>query len=183
MAGSTDGTGDVQLGVTALQRYVTVAEIVGVFGVAGWVKIFSHTRPRENVLTYSPWYLRKGQAWEPIELLEGRLQGRGVVAHLQGIESRDLAQALVGTEVAVKRSQLPPPGENEYYWVDLVGLRVVNTDGVELGVVKRMMETGANDVLVVEGERERLIPLVPQVYVRSVDFETGRIDVDWPADY
>ena len=162
---------------------VTVARIVGVFGVAGWVKIFSYTRPRENVLTYSPWYLQRGGRWEAVGLLEGRLQGKGVVARLQGVEDRDQAQALIDTDVAVRREQLPPSGENEFYWVDLLGLRVVNRDGVELGVVKQMMETGANDVLVVEGDRERLIPLVPKVYVLAVDLEAGRIDVDWPADY
>lgn len=169
--------------MAAGQRLVTVARIVGVFGVAGWVKIFSYTRPRENVLTYSPWYLQRGGRWEAVGLLEGRLQGKGVVARLQGVEDRDQAQALIDTDVAVRREQLPPSGENEFYWVDLLGLRVVNRDGVELGVVKQMMETGANDVLVVEGDRERLIPLVPKVYVLAVDLEAGRIDVDWPADY
>lgn len=169
--------------MAAEQRLVTVARIVGVFGVAGWVKIFSYTRPRENVLTYSPWYLLRGGRWEAVGLLEGRLQGKGVVARLQGVEDRDQAQALIDTDVAVRREQLPPSGENEFYWVDLLGLRVVNRDGVELGVVKQMMETGANDVLVVEGDRERLIPLVPKVYVLAVDLEAGRIDVDWPADY
>lgn len=169
--------------MAAGQRLVTVARIVGVFGVAGWVKIFSYTRPRENVLTYSPWYLLRGGRWEAVGLLEGRLQGKGVVARLQGVEDRDQAQALIDTDVAVRREQLPPSGENEFYWVDLLGLRVVNRDGVELGVVKQMMETGANDVLVVEGDRERLIPLVPKVYVLAVDLEAGRIDVDWPADY
>ena len=183
MAGRTNGAEGLTDEMAAGQRLVTVARIVGVFGVAGWVKIFSYTRPRENVLTYSPWYLQRGGRWEAVGLLEGRLQGKGVVARLQGVEDRDQAQALIDTDVAVRREQLPPSGENEFYWVDLLGLRVVNRDGVELGVVKQMMETGANDVLVVEGDRERLIPLVPKVYVLAVDLEAGRIDVDWPADY
>mgnify|MGYP002662891353 CR=1 FL=1 len=109
--------------------------------------------------------------------------GKGLIAILPGVEDRDAAEALRGTEVLVPRSALPPPAPGEYYWVDLEGLRVVNVEGVALGTVSHLFSTGANDVLVAKGERERMIPFVQPDYIRSVDFETGVVTVDWDADF
>jgi 16S rRNA processing protein RimM len=94
-----------------------------------------------------------------------------------------MAEALRGTEILVPREALPPPAPGEYYWVDLEGLRVVNVDGTDFGTVSHLFSTGANDVLVARGDRERLIPFVDPDYVRSVDFEAGVVTVDWDPEF
>jgi len=160
-----------------------VGRISGVYGVRGWVRIYSYTRPRENILGYSPWYLKGAGGWQPRPLAEGRRHGKGVVARLAGCDDRDQASRLIGTEIAIRREQLPEPEPGQYYWNDLLGLRVVNRAGETLGVVDHLIETGANDVLVVEGERERLIPFVMDRVILSVDLDAGEIRVDWDADF
>jgi len=162
---------------------VIVGRIAGLYGVKGWVKVFSHTDPRENILRYSPWLLHRGGRWHEVALREGRRQGKGLVARLDGCDDRDAATAWLGADVAIRRGQLPPPAEDEYYWADLVGLRVETTEGVDLGVVDHLVETGANDVLVVQGDRERLVPFTPGDAVLAVDLEAGRIEVDWDPDF
>jgi len=146
------------------------------------VKVFSDTRPRDGILKYSPWQLKLRGEWQVVPLAEGRPHGEGIVARLEGVEDRDRAGELIGAEIAVARSQLPPTKAGEYYWSDLVGLRVVTLDGSELGKIDHLLETGANDVLVVQGDRERLLPYIGSV-VRGVDLDAGVMRVDWdPAD-
>jgi len=164
--------------------YVILGRISGVHGVQGWVKVYVETRERDVMLRFSPWYLRVTGGWESHRLLDGRVQGKGVVvARLEGIEDRDRAKSLIGVEIAVRREQLPKPKRGEYYWVDLEGLKVVNLEGVELGTVSHLFETGANDVLVVtDGERERWIPFTKDA-VKKVDLAAHEICVDWDADF
>ncbi len=121
-------------------------------------------------------------AWAPLRVLDGRSQGRGLIARLEGCTDRDQAHALIGAEIAIDLAQLPALGAGEYYWAQLEGLRVVNLQGVELGRVSHLLETGANDVLVVKGEREHLIPYIGAV-IRAVDTEAGLIRVDWDPDF
>jgi 16S rRNA processing protein RimM len=162
-------------------KRVVLGRIVGVFGVLGWVKVFSETEPREAILGYSPWLVGPGQ--EPRRVIEGRRHGKGVVAHLAGCDDRDQAAALVDREIAVERDQLPPPAPDEWYWADLEGLEVWGPDRVRLGVVDHLFSTGVNDVLVVSGERERLIPFTWGEVIQSVDLARGRIEVDWDPDF
>jgi 16S rRNA processing protein RimM len=152
--------------------------------VHGWVKVYAETREREGILGYSPWYLRGPAGWQPHRLLEGRVQGSGlVVARLEGIEDIDRARALIDADIAVRREQLPRLKRGEYYWSDLEGLKVVNLEGVEFGTVSHLFATGANDVLVVtDGERERLIPFTKDA-VKSVDLESRVIRVDWDPEF
>jgi len=163
--------------------FVEMGRISGLYGVRGWVKLFSHTEPRENILRYSPWYLEIGGRWVPFELRGGRRHGKSVVAHLSGCDDRDAAARLLEHRIAVARDQLPPLAEGEYYWSDLIGLQVVTVGGVGLGAVSDLMETGANDVLVVAGERERLIPFTPGDVVQQVDLAGGVITVEWDPDF
>lgn len=162
------------------QRLV-LGHIDGVYGVRGWVKVFSETEPREGILRYSPWLLGTSDA--PRRVAEGRAHGKGVVARLEGCDDRDQAALLVGQEIAVTRDRLPPPRADEFYWIDLEGLAVETLDGVPLGRVSHLFSTGANDVLVVVGERERLLPFTWEAVVRSVDFERRLIQVDWDPDF
>ncbi len=151
----------------------------------GWVKIFSYTEPRQNIIDYQPWYLKKEQDadWVPVQLAEGRQQGKGVVARLQNCDDRDQAYNLMGSEIAIRRDQLPATEPGEYYWNELQGLQVVTVDGESLGTVDHLLSTGANDVLVVKGERERLIPFLTGPVVIEVDLERGEIQVDWDKDF
>lgn len=166
------------------QQYIVVGKVSGVFGIKGWVKVYSFTEPRENILNYSPWFLRKGSELRPVEVLEGALQGKAVVACLSGIADRDVAAGLGGYEIVIDAAMLPEPEADEYYWRDLVGLKVETEQGVSLGVVDYLLETGANDVLVVKSdERERLIPFVQGQFVKKINLEAGMMIVDWDPEF
>lgn len=173
---------------------VILGRISGVYGVKGWVKIYSYTDPMESIVEYSPWYLRPESRyknddteWTKIKLKSGKRHAKTVVAKLEHCNDRDQAQALVGMQIAIEASQLETlQGEDEFYWRDLVGLTVINQQDVELGQVKSLMETGANDVLVVFSnteQRERLIPWTLGIAVTSVDLDNGVITVDWPVEW
>jgi len=162
-------------------KRVVLGRIVGVYGVRGWVRVLSETDPREAVLDYSPWLL--GADSRPYAVIEGRRHGKGVVARLAGCDDRDQAAALVDQEIAVDRGRLPSPSPDEVYWTDLEGLHVWTREGVCLGVVDHLFSTGVNDVLVVSGERERLLPFAWGDVIRSIDLDLGRIEVDWDPDF
>lgn len=166
-------------------RLLEVGRISGVYGVRGWVRIYSHMTPRDEILGYTDWYLRRGdEPWRSIRMLEGRQQGKGIVARLEGVNDRDTAHALIATDIAIDRDALPPPEPGTYYWADLEGAQVVTIDGVALGTLDHLFETGANDVMVVRGEdRERLIPFVVDQVVKEVDLGTRVVRVDWDPDF
>ena len=145
--------------------------------------MFSYTEPRDNIVHYQPWYLKRKGEWQEHRLAEGRQHGKGVVARLAGCEDRDRAALLIGAEIGVRRDQLPVAQPGEYYWSDLQGLQVVTLKGELLGTVDHLLETGANDVLVLRGERERLIPFVLGQVIHDVDLEGGEIQVDWDKDF
>lgn len=166
------------------QQYIVVGEISGVFGVKGWVKVYSFTEPRENILNYSPWVLRKGSETKSVAVLDGSLQGKAVVACLSGITDRDLAASLGGYEIVIDDALLPEAEPGEYYWRDLIGLKVETEQGVPLGVVDYLLETGANDVLVVkDGDKERLIPFLQGQFVKHINLESGMMIVDWDPEF
>ncbi|AMK77777.1 ribosome maturation factor RimM [Methylomonas methanica] len=164
--------------------FLNVGQVSGVFGVKGWVKVYSFTDPRENILQYSPWILRKNSQIQEVKLLGGRRQGSLVVAELQGITDRDLAAELMGADILIRKQQLPKASDGEYYWADLIGLEVHNREGCKLGKVDHLLETGANDVLVVvDGELERLIPFLQQSTILKINLDDGLIIVDWDPDF
>jgi len=165
------------------EEFISVGLVSGIFGVRGWIKVFSYTEPRENILTYSPWTLRKGKDSKVVKVVDGRRHGKTVVACLDGLNDRDGAADLNGWEILIRPEQLPKAKKGEYYWSDLIGLQVSTVDGIELGVVKQMLETGANDVIVVMGERERLIPFLQEQTIKSIDLLAGVMVVDWDAEF
>jgi 16S rRNA processing protein RimM len=183
------GIGVERQGMTAREdsRMVLLGRVSGLFGVKGWIKVYSDTEPRDNILNYSPWYLRRQGEWQPFEVVAGQRHGKGIVAHLANCPDRDMAAELIGSDIAVPREQLPAPDEEEYYWSDLRGLTVITLQGVDLGQVINLMETGANDVLVVreagEQGRERLIPFIRQQVIQEVDLERGVLIVDWDPEF
>ena len=167
---------------------VTLGRVAGVYGVKGWVKVVSFARPVENILDYRRWWITKGAGYEA-KLLEGRIHGRGLIAHISGpdghaLADRNAAEALVGTEIQVSRDELPAPSKGQYYWTDLINLQVTSEQGDLLGIVIEVTSNGAQDVLVVkDGEQERMIPFVHGAIIKSVDLVERRIVADWLPEY
>jgi 16S rRNA processing protein RimM len=163
---------------------LNAGNVSGVFGVKGWIKVFSFTHPRENLLNYSPWLLRKNNQTREYKVLTGKCHGNAVIVELEGITDRDAAFDLMGSEILIRKDKLPKPEADEYYWTDLIGLNVVTETGVNLGTVDHLLETGANDVLVVnDGTTERLIPFLQQQTVLKIDLIGRLIIVDWDPDF
>lgn len=172
--------------MSANNEPVIMGRISGLYGVRGWVKVYSYSEPRDNILQYTTWLIRPQggkQAWREIGNLNGRVHGKGIVVQLEGVNDRDMAASLIGYEIAIRREQFPALEEGEFYWADLEGLRVLNQDDVDLGTVKGLFSTGANDVMVVKGERERLIPFIREQVIRSIDLAAGEIRVDWDPEF
>lgn len=165
------------------ERLVPLGEVNGLYGVRGWVRVYSYTDPRTGILDYTSWWLDAGPGWQAYTVAAGRRHGSTVVARLAGCEDRDTAASLLGARIAVPRRLLPPLPAGQYYLVDLLGSRVQTTAGTEIGDVDRLMDTGANDVLVVRGDRERLIPFAQGETVVDVDLERAVITVDWDPDW
>lgn len=163
-----------------------MGRVTAPFGVKGWLKIYALTAQLGNLLDYPVWWLGHEGDWREMQVAMAKVHGNTLVAQLAGIEDREAAVALKGLEVAVPRSQLPGAAEGEFYWADLIGLRVVNTEQHEFGRVVRVMQTGANDVLVVANgngnEHETLIPFIAGA-IKQVDLAAGVISVDWGKDY
>ncbi len=166
-----------------MSDWVVLGRVSGLFGVNGWVRVFSHTEPREGISRYHPIFLKRQGEWREFKIEAGRAQGAGVVLKFIGFDDRDQATTLIQSDIAVHRAQLPPPEPGEYYWADLEGLRVVTLEGVELGVVSHLLATGANDVLVVKGERERLLPFIKDRVVVEVNLEQRLMKVDWDPEF
>ncbi len=164
-------------------RRVAVGRIAGLFGVRGWLKVYSYTVPRDNVVGYSPWYLVLDGQSRQVKVLSGRAHGDTVVAQIEGIQDRDAAAALVGSEIEVDRAVFGKAGREQFFWTDLQGMKVQTLTGESLGVVDHLFETGANDVMVVVGERRHLVPFLYGRVVTGVDAEQRLITVDWDPGF
>lgn len=166
----------------AVTPWITVGHVAGAYGVQGWLRLLSYTAEPASLLLYQPWRWRRGnQVWMP-ETCEARDHGRGFVVRIAGCTDREQAAAYGGSLIEIPATALPPLAAGEYYWQQLMGLTVETEDGQPLGVVDHLLATGANDVLVVAGERERLIPYVRTV-VRQVDVDRRRLVVAWDPEF
>ena len=170
---------------------LVAGKITGCYGIKGWVRVHSYTDPQENLLDLGQWRVQRDGAMQSLEFDRGKPHGKGLVAHIAGVDDRTAAQAYQGLEVWVPEQALPALEEGEYYWRQLEGLAVWCRSGdqrVLLGEVDYLIETGANDVLVVKGcegsvdDRERLIPYLPGRTVERVDLAEKLIEVDWFLD-
>jgi len=163
------------------RKIVQVGNISGVHGIKGWVKIYSLTEPKEAIFEYQPWLL--GETFEEVRVAQGKQHGKHLIALLKKVSDRDQAESLVKQSIWVYRDQFPELSDDEFYWTDLTGLSVRLEGGTELGTIDSMLATGANDVMVVRGEKERLIPFVPGQYVKQVNLDDGVVIVDWDPDF
>ena len=169
--------------IDSSESLVELGNINGVFGIQGWVKVFSHTSPRVQITDYRRWLVRHNGQDTEYRILRGREQGKAIVAQLEGVVTRNESEALVGATIFVRADQLGALSEGEYYWSQLIGLNVVNQQGVSLGELEWLFETGGNDVMVVQGDKERFIPYISDNFVKSVDLDAGKIFVDWDPDF
>jgi 16S rRNA processing protein RimM len=164
------------------QGLIVLGRIGPPWGVRGWVRLTSFTEPRDGLLAYSDCYLCLAGEWVAGRIEASRPQGKSLVGKLAGVEDRDAAIAWRGADIGLPRDRLPAATDGHYYWADLEGLRVRHRDGRELGKVAYLLATGQHDVLVVQGEREVLIPFVMDRFILGVDLANGLIDVDWEWD-
>jgi len=179
------------------EHLITVGKITSVYGIKGWVKVFSYTDPKENVFEYQPWYLAAPEGMEsgtlePLEIDQHRPQGQGLVAHIKGVDDRDQARLFCQRDILISRGLIPDLPEGEYYWHQLEDLEVFSCSSGSLqllGRVNRMMETGANDVMQVKpcdgsiDSRERLVPFVVGEYETQVSLDKGTITLDWDPEF
>ena len=174
---------------------VVMGRVVAPYGVFGWLKVVPDTEAIDGLFDYDNWWLGKGDNWREMEVETAKIHNDVILVKLQGIDDRDAAFACKGQQIAVPRALLPEPDENEYYWSDLIGVRVKNLQGVDFGVIHDVLETGANDVIAVcsdeqlakPGEAkakpvERLLPFIASV-VLEVDLKAKTMLVDWDPDF
>ena len=165
---------------------IYLGHINGLFGVVGWLKVFSDTQPRENIVSYKKWWLKDKQGkWQEYSLQQGKRHGKNVIVKLAEVDDRDMAALLIGCQIAVDRESLPTLANNEFYWTDLIGCAVQDSQGNALGLLTRLFETGAHDVMVVKtaGGEELLIPWVTEHFILEVDLAGKRIVADWDAEW
>jgi 16S rRNA processing protein RimM len=163
-------------------KKLLVGKINGFFGLQGWVKVFSYTSPRSNILNYSPWSIKSEDIFQEIDVIKGREQSKTIVAHIKGIDNREDSQKFIGKDVYIDKDQLPELKEGKYYWHELIGFKVINKNQENLGVVDYFVETGANDVLVVRGKKEHWIPYI-EPFLISIDSQNKEILVEWDKDF
>jgi len=172
------------------ENQITLGKVGSVYGIKGWLRIHSFTDEPDAILDYFPWSLKLGNNTRTVDITDWRKHNKGIIVKVGGIDDRDDAQALVGSEIFTNESSLPELPQGDYYWRDLIGMAVVTTKGYDLGVVSDMLETGANDVLVVKAnlndgfsKKERLIPYLLEQVVESVSIENKQICVDWDPGF
>jgi len=181
------------------EGYTTLGRIGAAVGIKGWVRLISFTDPADNILQYRHFILAPLPAGgaaatapdrtERIEIDESRIQGKDFIGHIRGCDNRELARQYTGREMLVAKAALPDLDENEFYWFQLEGLQVINLQDETLGTVHHLIETGANDVLVVKptdqslDDQERLIPWIRGQVIKQVDIAGGIVRVDWEKDY
>jgi 16S rRNA processing protein RimM len=170
-------------------KQIVVGRLMAPYGIKGWVKVFSYTDPPDKVLDYAPWQIYKGSHSQSLNLEAGKRHGRSLIVLPEGFEDRTQAELVKGFEIRIDQEQLPALEQGDYYWHQLEGLEVINEVGERLGLVDHLLETGANDVIVVKpdaasiDDRERLVPYVEGEVVLQVDLGEGRILVKWASDF
>ena len=168
--------------------YILLGNISGAHGLKGWLKVFSHTSPRLKITEYSQWFLKKdGEDWRVHKVLKGREQGKNIIVQLEGVKERSQVDALIGSQIAIRKEQLEALSDGEYYWKDLLGIAVETKEGESLGRLDWIFNSGSNDVLVVKdsgfGKKERMLPFLFDEVVLSIDLDNSLMVVDWDIEF
>jgi len=165
-----------------VSRRVVLGQVGGAFGVQGWVRIQSYTDPPANILKFERWQLGRAGDWREVEVEDGKVTAKGVLAKFAGVETPEDARLVTGSEIAVTRAELPKPAPGEYYWSDLEGLAAFGQNDQPLGRIEEFRATPSGTVVVIRGERQHWVPFVKERIV-SVDLDAGRVVFDWAADW
>ena len=161
------------------KEMVAVGRIGSPFGVRGWLKVKSFTEPLDNIINYQPWLLSIKGKQVTVRVLDGKIHGSTILAKIEGCDDRDQALGFVNAEIYVRRDQFAELEEGEYYWSDLIGLTVIKADGHKLGIVDNLFSTGANDIMLVKGDKDYYVPFIMNNTVISVSLKTGTIQINW----
>lgn len=162
---------------------IVMARVAAPFGIKGWLKLQTFTEFDDSLDQFDTWFMSTPQGWQEVEVEDFAVNVKAVVVKLKGCDDRNAAELLKKREIAVPRDWLDDEDDGAFYWVDLIGAEVVNKAGERLGYIETLMETGANDVLVVkQGSTETLIPFVDQ-YVVNVDRDKKMVTVDWDSTW
>ncbi len=161
--------------------------VVGCFGrphgIKGFVTVHSYTEPQDNILSYNNWHGFIDKRWQPLKLLSAQIHSKAIIAQVEGFPERETVARLTHVKIAINKEQLAPLAVGEYYWHQLIGMSVVNQTGFTFGKVIEVMATGANDVLVIKGEKKYLIPYLPNQFILDINEQSQTITVDWDADF
>lgn len=173
----------MQLNVDNNNDWVIIGRFGRPHGIKGLVTVISFTEPRDNILSYTDWHANINHQWVPLKLPHLEMNNKSIITQVEGYQSREDVARLTNIDIAVKRHQLPPLQQGEYYWHQLIGMDVLTQEGVALGAVTEIMPTGANDVMVVVGEKRHLIPYLPGAVVVEINDTQRVITVDWDVDF
>jgi len=172
-----------QARVDAPDNPLAVGQLGSAHGIQGWIKIHSYTEPADNLFHYAPWFCQWQQHWYMLSCDNWRRQGKSYVGHLISCDDRNLAALYTNLDLYIPRTLLPEPDSNEYYWHDLQGLQVINQNGIKLGVIDHLFNSGASDIMVIIGDKERLLPYVLEDIVVKVDLTNRCIHVIWDPEF
>ena len=161
---------------------ITVGKFGAAYGIRGWLHLLSFTDPVDNIFNYAEWQVRHCDQWEILHLEQGKAHGKRLIVKIKEINDREAAREYTNDKIFIERDALPELSDDEHYWADLTGATVITQNGITLGIVKELLATGSNDVLVVAGERERLIPYTKDVIV-NIDKTKNEITVDWDPEF
>ncbi len=165
-----------------MNKNVIIGRFGSVYGIQGWLKVISFTQPMTNILHYENWLINRASSWQPITITASKLHGKHILVKIADCTTPEQARQYTNIDIAISRGQLPTLTESEYYWADLEGLSVVNQQGIELGKVSHVFATGANDVLIVKGEKEHLLPYIKQV-ILNINLAEKTLLVDWDENF
>lgn len=167
------------------KHWLLVGSVGKPHGIKGWVKINSYTEPPSNILLYQPWYLKNSDKNEPslIKVQQYQIQTQRIVVQFENYETPESTRPLTNQPIYIERKQLSPLSPQEYYWADLEGLKVYNCENTYLGIIQTLLTTGANDVLIIEGEKRILIPFLLNNTIKSIDLDQQVMIVDWDPNF
>ncbi|MBR9726660.1 ribosome maturation factor RimM [Shewanella intestini] len=173
-----------------IQQPIVLGKLGSSHGIKGWLKITAYTDSVDGIFNYSPWLIKEQGEWREVKVKQWKPQGKAVIAELEGVSNREQAQMLTNCEIAIMPEQMQKLADDEFYWRDLIGCEVTNTNGYNMGKVDQIVETGSNDVLLIKanvkdafGKVERMIPFVTEQFIKQVDLQGKQIIVDWDPDF